>query len=362
MRIRVRGLKRYVDRTGRVRLYHRKSGTPIDASLSGAEIAAEIARLDALYKEQKPKAGTLAGLLESYKKSPRFTELAPRTQSDYRKCMDYLHPIKDTPLAIINTAFMARLRDKAVKAKKAGFTNHMLAMLSSAFKHGKEYGLVDMNPCAELDKARMPKSRRKPNRPWSAAERKNVLAVAPPHLKVPLALARFLGMRRGDILALPKMAYRNGAITFTTSKTGKPMKLPVMGELREILDNAPTGKKVSMLCVNSRGEPWTEMGFSASIKKFFAECEKRGIAEPGLTMHGLRHSVAAELRSQGYTLDQIKDYLGQETAEMAAHYSSSADVSGVLIAMANVVQGDTNREQVLSNAPKKVSNGKTASR
>lgn len=129
------------------------------------------------------------------------------------------------------------------------------------------------------------------------------------------------------------------------------MKLPVLGELKEILDAAPKGKKVTMLCVNSRGEAWTEMGFTASMRKFFLECEKRGLASPGLTMHGLRHSVAAELKAQGYTLDQIKDYLGQETAEMADHYSSSADVSGVLIDMANVLQGGTKRERVLSKDP-----------
>src|SRR5690606_2448065 len=121
----------------------------------------------------------------------------------------------------------------------------------------------------------------------------------------------------------------------------------------EILDAAPKGKTVTMLCVNSHGEAWTEMGFTASVRKFFARCEKADIASPGLTMHGLRHSVAAELKSQGYTLDQIKDYLGQETVEMADHYSSSADVSGVLIDMANVLQGGTKRERVLHNRSKK---------
>lgn len=352
MRVKVRGLKRYRDRQGNWRVYHRKSGTPIDPTLAGTALAAEVDRLDKLHARPEAKAGTLGRLLESYRKSPRFTDLAPRTRADYLKCMDFLKPIAGTPLVEMSTAFMAKLRDKAVKQKKAAFTNHMLAMLSSVFRHGKEYGLVDANPLAELDKAKMAKDRRKPNRPWSADERRNVLAAAPAHLRAPLALARFLGVRRGDILKLPEMAYRAGHLSFATSKTGKAMKLPVLGELKTILDAAPKGKKVTMLCVNSHGNAWTEMGFTASMKKFFAACVKRGIAAPGLTMHGLRHSVAAELKSLGYSLDQIKDYLGQETAEMAAHYSSSADVSGVLIDMANVIQGGTKRERVLSNRDK----------
>lgn len=345
----MRGLKQYRDRHGTLRLYHRRSGTAIDATLTGPEIAAEVARLDKIHGPQtKPAPGTLAGLLESYRRSPRFTGLAPRTRADYLKCMDHLIPLAGTPLVLMTSGFMAKLRDKTAVKRKGAFTNHMLAMLSSACKHGVEYELIEGNPCAGLDKAKIAKDRRKENRPWSASERVNVLAAAPMHLKVPLALARFLGMRRGDILKQPRMAYRDGHLSFTTSKTGKVMKLPVMGELKAILDAAPEGKKVTMLCVTSAGNPWSEMGFTASMRKYFAKCVERGIASPGLTMHGLRHSVGAELRSLGYSLDQIKDYLGQETAQMAAHYSSSADVSGVLIDMANVIQRGPKRERVLS--------------
>lgn len=353
MRVKVRGLKEYRDRQGTLRRYHRKSGTPIDPALDGTALAAEVHRLDQLHSATKPKAGTLAGLLESYKKAPRYMDLAPRTKADYLKCMDYLQPMAGTPLLLINTAFMAKLRDKAVKKKRAAFTNHMLAMLSSAFKHGKEYGLVDANPCAELDKAKMSKDRKKDNRPWTAQERHAVLAAAPAHLRAPLALARFLGLRRGDILRLPAMAYRDGHLSFSTSKTGKRMKLPVVGDLKAILDAAPKGKTVTMLCVNSHGQAWTEMGFTASMRKFFLACEKDGLCGSRLTLHGLRHTVAAELRGLGYTPDQIKDYVGHDTAQMAAYYSSSADVSGVLIDMANVIQGGTKRERVLTNSRKR---------
>lgn len=356
MRVNVKGVKRYKDRHGKIRLYHRKSGTAIDARLSGAEIAAEVARLDAIHTPLPAKAGTLAGLLESYKKAPAFTDLAVRTRSDYRKCMDYLQPMAGTPLHLIDTAFMAKLRDKAVKAKRVGFTNHMMAMLSSAFKHGTEYGFVEKNPMAGLAKAKMASERKRENRPWSRAERDNVLAVAPDHLRLPIALARYLGMRRGDILKLPRSAYGNGRLSFRTSKTGRTMKLPVVGQLKAIIDKAietaPEGDAI-MLCLNSKGEGWSEAGFTASQRKFFAKCIERGLAETGITLHGLRHSVATDLRSLGYSLDQIKDYVGHENWKMTEHYASSADANGVLIDMANVLQRGTKRERKLSNRPKK---------
>lgn len=358
MRVKVKGIKRYKDRLGIERAYHRKSGEPIDATLTGTELAAEVDRLNKLHAPQKAAAGTLGGLLQSYKQSPKFTDLAPRTQADYLKYMDHLKPIGGTPLTLIDSAFMAKLRDKTVKKRRGAFTNHMMAMLSSAFRHGKEYGLVTSNPCLELDKAKIPADRRKENRPWTRDERVNVIAAAPLHYRVPLALARFLGIRRGDILRLPRMAYRNGYISFRAGKNGKLMKLPALGELKRILDEAleawPVAEiDVTMLCLNSDRQPWTEMGFTASIRKYFAKCVARGIAGEGLTMHGLRHTVAAELRTLGYKLEDIKNFLGQETIEMAEHYSSSADVSGVLIDMANVIQASPKRERVLTNSRKK---------
>ena len=46
MRIRIKGLKEYRDRHGRLRRYHRASGTAVDPTLDGVALAAEIDRLD----------------------------------------------------------------------------------------------------------------------------------------------------------------------------------------------------------------------------------------------------------------------------------------------------------------------------
>jgi hypothetical protein len=131
--VKVSGVKRYKDRHGKPRAYHRASGTPIDPLLKGQELAAEVARLDKLHKQADAKAGTLGALLASYRASPRFLNRKPRTKADYQKIMDYLKPLADTPLVMVTPGFIAKLRDRALKAKRAGFTNHMLAMLSAAF-------------------------------------------------------------------------------------------------------------------------------------------------------------------------------------------------------------------------------------
>lgn len=354
--VKVSGVKRYRDRHGKLRIYHRLSGTPLDPSLSGADLAAEVARLDAAHKQQEPVAGTLGALLESYKKSPRFDPdgLAERTKADYRKIMDYLAPLAGVPLTKCTSPFIAKLRDTTLRLKRAGFTNHMLAMLSSAFKHGVEYGAVAVNPCAGVTPAQMAKSRRRPNRAWTAEERQNVMAVAWPQLRLPLALAMFLGVRRGDIVNMPLQAYKDGWLTFRAGKNDALLRLPVLGQLRREIDRAlaerPEKAADLLLCLNTRGKRWTANGLSVQIDKFLTECRERGIMGPGGSLHGLRHSIGAELRGAGYDAEMRKLILGHDTDDMAEHYSASADVTGQLIDMANVIQAGPKRERKMSTS------------
>ncbi len=353
--VKVSGLKEYTDRHGKLRRYHRASGTPIDPTLTGQALAAEVDRLDKLHLPLAAKAGTIAGLLESYKKAPRFLDLKPRTKSDYSKVMDYLQPLAGTPLTVSDTAFMAKLRDRT-KAKKGGsFANHMMAMLSSAFEHGKEYGLCEKNPLTGLSKAKIPDDRRKPNRPWTPEERRDVIAAAWSQLKLPLLLARTWGLRRGDIVRLPRTAYRNGWLEFRAGKNNALIRLPVRGALKAEIEaaiaEAPKGD-TTVMCLNAKGKPWDEDSLSSRLDKFFKECRDAGIMGPKGSIHGLRHSLAAELRAAGYDREQRKMVLGHETDEMADHYSASADVSGQLIDMADVLEGGPKRERLLSNRGK----------
>jgi integrase len=54
--------------------------------------------------------------------------------------------------------------------------------------------------------------------------------------------------------------------------------------------------------------------------------EKEGRIGSGLTLYGLRHTVAVILREAGLDERAIADALGQETIEMARHYAKGADL------------------------------------
>ena len=68
--------------------------------LGSAEFFAECTRIAAIAeakKGQAPKPGTLGGLVNAYFQTEHFGNLADATKRDYRKCADFLHPIRDTP-------------------------------------------------------------------------------------------------------------------------------------------------------------------------------------------------------------------------------------------------------------------------
>ena len=60
--------------------------------------------------------------------------------------------------------------------------------------------------------------------------------------------------------------------------------------------------------------------------KFLGRLETEGKVEPGLTIHGLRHTCGTLLRELGFDKDTIADMLGQEDAGMAEWYARDADL------------------------------------
>ena len=127
--------------------------------------------------------------------------------------------------------------------------------------------------------------------------------------------------------------------------------MPIHRELASILENAPEHAAVT-IAPNSRGHSWRESGFNSTFSKFIDRLEAEKKIAPGLTMHGLRHTVGTRLREAGAELDDVRRLLGQKTLSMAQHYSESADRSEEAREMIDKldVLGDRNT-QILENPP-----------
>jgi hypothetical protein len=256
--VRIKGLQRFCDRrTGRVYCYHRATGTRLKAEIGTPEFFRELHAAEALAERERRRTSlpkTLGELITLYRER-RIANLAPRTRRDYEKLLLDLKAIFDMPLAAIDRPFIARLRDDRARERSWHYSNYLLAVLSSVFKLGEEYGVMTENPVLRVAKLKRPKDRPRVNRPWTEGECAAVLEAAQPHLRLPLALAIEFGLRIGDIVRIPKTAFRDG--WYETTKRGIEIYLKATPAIRREILRAPAHDAIT-LCANSRGQSWTE--------------------------------------------------------------------------------------------------------
>ncbi len=335
--IRVKGIKRYRDpRDGKIYCYHRATGTRLKEEFGSAAFFERLAAIEggrcgaSPAERAKAKAGTLRALILAYKADERFTDLAPRTQSDYEKVFGFLEPLWDAPLASFTHEEIVKLIKRWKAARGRRFVNMCITVLRLLFAFAKAELTIKTNPMLEVQSLRKVKREVQWNRPWTEGERVAAWErTASPrwrHLRLPMALALFAGLREGDMLAMPKTAVLAGQLAHKTAKRGVWIDLTVQPELARAIasaepHNAPT------LVANSRGRSWTENGFRASWNRMIGELEKEGLLADGCTFHGLRHSLAHSIaeHEDGYSETQIAAVLGQRTSQSARAYTQRAD-------------------------------------
>lgn len=326
MEFKVPGVKLYRSR-GSVYAYHRKTGKRLRAAPGTAAFLAEIERLNAGIVKAEPKPGTLGALIEAYRRSPEFAELAPRTRSDYQKIFDYLQPLDADLLADINSAYVIEARDAAFAAHKRRFANYVLAVLRLLFKWGVVRDLMAVNPAAAVPKLRRPRGAPVVSRAWSDDECRAVLAAATGGIRVAVALGMFAGMREGDAVRATRAIYEGGWLRWKQGKTGNDIEVPADARLKEIIEASRREGRIKAvtLVVGDRGAPYTENGFRAMFFRLVRRLAQDGKVRPGLTFHGLRHTAGKVLADLGADPRMIAALLGHKTLAMAAHYSEEAN-------------------------------------
>jgi integrase len=324
--VRVKGIKRFKEpKTGRWYTYHRKTGIRIKSEIGTPAFFVELAAIEQKSSEDVTQPGTLGGLLKAYRQSSAFTDLADATQRGYTRMIDILRPIDRMPHAELTPAFIARLRDSISQKRGRRTANYVMAVISVACEHGRERGLLLANPVRGVKRKRRDREAPRANRPWSRDEMRVVLDEAPPGLRVPIAIAMYTGLRKGDILSLTKASLRGDRLVLSTGKTRAELRLPIHTELRRLLADGPAHDAIT-ICASRYGTPWTIDGFNSSFIKFIAKLLAQGRVGKGLTFHGLRHTVGTLLAEAGGSLDLIRRVLGQRTLAMAQHYTETASL------------------------------------
>lgn len=335
--VKLRHVKVYSSR-GKTFAYFRPTGERFTAAIGTPEFVIEHQAKMASLGKRKARPddadlpGTVGGLVTAFQASPEFKDLAPATQRDYRWYFKLLHKIMPMPIVDMDEAAAIALRDTMAKR---GFrvANLCMAYMSRLWKWGRPRKITTAeNPFKGIEKVKRPRGKAEANRPWKDAELEAMMARATPSLKVVIALGRYGGLRKADIARFDRTKYDGSALCYITQKSegqAVPIEvwLPCPRALRVILDGATWhGPKTKGGQGDALKRPidLTADGIDTAFGRLRDKLLEEKLIEPGLTLHGLRHTAADELAEAGANDTDIAAVLGQRSLTMARHYSRRA--------------------------------------
>ena len=337
MIVRLKGVKK-IRSKGRTYYYHRRSMTRLPGQPSSPEFARALSLLNNT-STNASTAGSLGTLVTAYRASPEFAGLAPATQHKYQQTFDELKPIGDVALVHISTEFLYGWRDKKATEHSRSFANMGITVLRLMFNWGKRRGKCKTNPALDVELIRRPRNTPTKNRPWRQEEIATVLEVAPAWMVAPIAIAVYTGLRESDVVRVTWACYDGQAFETRTKKTNTPVWVPAHYRLRAVLDALP--RHHDRIVVGAYGRPITFSRLSTAFFALLKELREEGKVGPGLSFHGLRHTLGTALAEAGCDTRTIAAVLGQASSQMAEHYSRTANRRGLVDAAMKKLENQT---------------------
>jgi integrase len=274
-----------------------------------AAIAGETPRA----KSRGVKSGTLAWLIDQYKKSAHWSGLAMRTRRARENIFkQMLATAADEKFAEVTRRDIVDARDRRTPFAGANF----LKAIRPLFDWAVSAEHLTTNPCDDVAAVR---HKTEGHHTWSEDEIERFEKRWPIGTRERLAMTILLctGLRRGDAVRLGRQHVRDSVIEIRTEKTGTQVFIPVLPELAHVIERSACGDLTYI--VTEFGEAFTAAGFG---NWFRDACRTAKV--PG-TAHGLRKAAATRLAHAGCTVAELEAIFGWEGGKMAALYTKAAD-------------------------------------
>ena len=333
--MRLRYIQAFVDRkTGVAFHYFRRAGYPrvrLPALPGSREFMA--AYQDALEQPHveigtsRSKPGTVAGAVAAYLLSPQFGELAPGTRDARRRILqNFRDDHGDRPIGAMPSRFIALV----LGTKKPHAARNYFKAIRALCQFAASVEMIAADPTQGI---KLPKAKSEHRRPWTDFEIEQYERAHPIGSKARLALS--LGLytiqRLGDVIRMGRQHVRDGALTVRQNKTGTSLALPVLPELRAIIDATP-GEHMTFL-VTKTGRPYCPNDFSHQFRLW---CDQAGLPK-GCTFHGLRATGCTRLADAGCSMHEIAAWSGHMTLKEVERYTKSANQKRLAVsAMARI--------------------------
>jgi integrase len=258
--------------------------------------------------------GTIAALVAAYTSSDAFRDLAPETRRTRWAILQQLRNDHGSK----RVALLRREHVEAILRTKRPFPRqNLLKVLRPLIRFALSLGWHTEDPTREL---RANVKRGPGFRPWGDDQIKVFRAHHLIGTRARLAFELLLGtaQRRSDVIRMGPQHIRDGALTIRQQKTGTELTIPILPEVREVLDATPSGHLTFLTTEHDR--PFTAAGFGNRLRKW---CDEAGLR--GFSAHGLRHTACSRLADAGATSHEIMSWSGHRTLKEVARYTQSAD-------------------------------------
>jgi len=267
-----------------------------------------------------PAVGTLDALIAAYKASDAYLAKAPKTRKGYAWAMDILSAWSgDVPVRVLDGDDVKEFH-KQLRARTPAKADAVITVLRLVLQFGVPKWRPD-NPARMLNLKRH-RRRRSEDELWTAADIRAFVAEADRmglhSVGTAVLLNEWLGQREGDLIALPRAAYKRGEILFQQSKTGARAPLPagaVPKLKRRIAAELARQKRrkvegLALILSETTGQAYKEDNFRHVFARIRAEAAKKRPRLAALQFMTLRHTAVVRLAEAGCSIPEIAAITG----------------------------------------------------
>ncbi|UJS17855.1 MAG: tyrosine-type recombinase/integrase [Candidatus Jettenia sp.] len=208
-----------------------------------------------------------------------------------------------------------RIDRKKLDGVKESSINLDVIILTHIFNTAIKTGLIDKNPCKEVKRFKITQQR---DRILSESEVGLIFDRLTGKDRLMVLTSLFTGMRLGEVLRLKwsDIDFSKGLITFTQSKTGKLVAIPLSNYLATEMqgyketqgnDTIFEDRAITRLVVTSYSQHFNKLFKSIGIDNF--------------SFHSLRHCFASISSDTGSDIVTTKELLGHSDVSMTMRYS-----------------------------------------
>lgn len=248
------------------------------------------------------------------------------TQTAFKLFIAHLGRRADNPISTVRRADANAFVSEQIKMVRHGTVRKYIGTISPAFMAAMDEELIDKNPFFRVKVPESSTLEEVNKEAFSVEEVHRMLQILPFEWRSMVICCIYMGGQRlGDVATLTwnQIDMEEGVITLKTSKTGRPMRIPIVAPLRQHLASLhPTGEYVHPITA----EKYSRNGAGYISQQFRKELEYAGIV-PKLksikgsrarsvspkTFHCLRATAATLLHTAGVDAALAREVVGHDS-------------------------------------------------